>query len=282
MVAARGIQARQRSLLTRPPGTLFRRRRFRFARRPSGRRARRKIAGVSDLDRAAVLGALDAGYQKVTAVTTRLSEADLMRPTRCAGWAVADVLYHQLLDARRALRTFASPSDAPADRDDVSYWRGYAPGEASSAGADGAAARADEDAAHARYVRIAASAYPPGKLAWEWSETAAAACRAARACGHQAVTTQGHVLTVTSFAATLAVEAAVHYLDLTVDLPGAPAPDPASLALVRRVLSGLLGAPLPGSWDDVTAALKGTGREPLAEEDRRALGSSAATFPLFA
>jgi len=236
---------------------------------------------VSDLDRAAALGALDAVYQTVTAATAGLGEADLMRPTRCAGWAVADVLYHQLLDARRALRTFASPSDAPVDRDDVSYWRDYAPGEASAPGGNGAA-YPDEAAAHARYVRIAASAYPPGTLAWEWSETAAAACRAGRACGHRAVATQGHVLTVPSFAATLAVEAAVHYLDLTVDLPGAPAPDPASLALVRRVLAGLLGAPLPGSWDDVTAALKGTGREPLTGEDRRALGPAAGKFPLFA
>src|SRR5215470_9473438 len=233
---------------------------------------------MSDLDRATALGALNAVYQKVTTVTGGLGEADLMRPTRCAGWAVADVLYHQLLDARRALRAFASPSDAPVDCDDVSYWRDYAP----APDGNGAAASSGESAAHARYIRIAASAYPPGTLAWEWSETAAAACRAARACGHRAVTTQGHVLTVTSFAATLAVEAAVHYLDLTVDLPAAPDPDPGSLALVRRVLAGLLGASLPDSWDDVTAALKGTGREPLTEEDRRALGSSAGKFPLFA
>ena len=231
---------------------------------------------MSDLDRATALGALDAGYQKLTVVTAGLSEADLMRPTRCAGWAVADVLYHQLLDARRALRTFASPSDSSVDCDDVSYWRDYAPGE------NGAAGYSAESAAHARYIRVAASAYPPGALAWEWSETAAAACRAGWACGHRAVTTQGHVLTVPGFAATLAVEAAVHYLDLTVDLPGAPVPDPGSLALVRRVLAGLLGASLPDSWDDVTAALKGTGREPLTEEDRRALGSPAGKFPLFA
>jgi uncharacterized protein (TIGR03083 family) len=236
---------------------------------------------VSDLDRAAVLDTLDAAYRKLTAVAGGLGEADLMRPSRCAGWAVADVLYHQLLDARRALRAFASPSDAPADRDDVSYWTGYAPG-GDQAGAGGGPAYAEESAAHARYVRIAAAAYPPGMLAWEWSETAAAACRAGRACGHPAVTTQGHVLTVTDFAATLAVEAAVHYLDLTVALPGVPAPDPAALALVRRVLDGLLGAPLPAAWDDVTAALKGTGREPLTEADRLSLGPLAARFPLFA
>ncbi len=74
----------------------------------------------------------------------------------------------------------------------------------------------------------------------------------------------------------------MHYLDLTVALPGAPAPEPASLALVRRVLDGLLGARLPAAWDDVTAALRGTGREPLTEADRQALGTAAARFPLFA
>ena len=230
---------------------------------------------MSDLDRVAVLDALDAAYQNVTAVAGGLGEADLMRPSRCAGWAVADVLYHELLDARRALRTFASPADGPPDRDDVSYWTDYAPG-------GDPADHAQESAAHARYVRIAAAAYPPGALAWEWSETSAAACRAGRACEHPAVATQGHALTVTDFAATLAVEAAVHYLDLTVALPGAPAPEPASLALVRRVLAGLLGAPLPAAWDDVTAALKGTGRDRLTEADRQSLGTLAGKFPLFA
>src|ERR1043165_8297243 len=106
---------------------------------------------MSDLDRGAALGALDAAYQNLTAAAGGLGEADLLRPSRCAGWAVADVLYHQLLDARRALRTFASPSDAPADCDDVSYWTDYAPGAG-----DDSPAHAAESAAHARYARAAA------------------------------------------------------------------------------------------------------------------------------
>jgi Mycothiol maleylpyruvate isomerase N-terminal domain len=232
---------------------------------------------VSDLDRATVLDALDAVYEQVTTVVSALGEADLMRPSRCAGWAVADVLYHELLDARRALRTFATPSAGPADCDDVSYWRDYAPGSGEDCAPDGDAA-----AAHARYVRIAASAYPPSWLVWDWSETGAAARRAARACTHEFVATQGHVLPATDFAATLVVEAAVHYFDLTVDLPSWPEPNPASLALVRRVLAGLLGAPLPDSWDDTTAALKGTGRVPLTDADRQALGPVTPAFPLFA
>ena len=45
---------------------------------------------------------------------------------------------------------------------------------------------------------------------------------------------------------------------------------------------GRVGASLPAYWDDVTAALKGTGREPLTGRDRQVLGQLAAAFPLFA
>jgi hypothetical protein len=224
----------------------------------------------------AAADALAAVYGNITAVTGGLGEAALMLPTRCAGWVAGDLLYHQILDARRALRTFASPASGPADVDDVSYWRAYSPrsGEHEALGSA-------EAAAHARHVRIVAAAYPPDHLAWEWRETADAACRAARACPHEFVTTQGHVLQTADFIATLAVEAAIHYLDLTVQLPAAPAPDSASLGLVRRVLDGLLGGALPVRWEDRDYALRGTGRVPLDDDDRRALGTLADRFPLF-
>jgi uncharacterized protein (TIGR03083 family) len=213
---------------------------------------------------------LAVAYRQVTAVAESLDDADLMRPTRCVGWAVGDVLYHQLLDARRALRTFASPSDDPVDVDDVSYWRGFAPDQ-----------DAADSAAHARHVRLVAAAYPRDGLVWEWRETSEAAIRAARACPYETVTTQGHVLRTADFSATLAVEAAVHYLDLTVDLDRAAPPDPAPLVLVRRVLDGLLGAPAPARWDDREYALKGTGRAALSDVDRRELGTAVSRFPLF-
>jgi uncharacterized protein (TIGR03083 family) len=168
------------------------------------------------------LDALDAVYGQLTDTVTGLGAAELMLPSRCGGWVAGDVLYHQLMDARRALRTFASPDPGPADRDDVTYWQAYAP-----RGADRGA-----DAAHTRHVRIAAAAYAPDELIWEWTETAAAACRAARACQAAAVATQGHVLTPADFTATLVVEAAVHYLDLTVHLPAAP-PPAAGIRLAR-------------------------------------------------
>ncbi len=231
---------------------------------------------MTDLDLTAAVDALTAVYGKVTAAVDGLGEAELMRASLCAGWTVADVLCHMLLDARRGLRTFASPSTDPVDTDDVSYWRPFSPrsGEPVSLGSA-------EAAAHAKYVRIVASAYPPGTLCREWRDTSAAACRAARACRYDRVTTQGHVLRTADFTATLAVEAAIHYLDLTAGSAAAPAPDPASLALVRRVLDGLLGGALPVSWDDRTYALKGTGRLPLTSDERSLLGRLAGQFPLF-
>lgn len=136
-------------------------------------------------------------------------------------------------------------------------------------------------AQHARHVRIAASAYTPQTLAAEWQETSAAAVRAARACPHKTLATQGHALPTADFTATLAVEAAIHYLDMTVALAGAPEPDPASLALARNVLNQLAGSPLPPNWDDATCALKGTGRLTLSQADRSALGPAAGKLPLF-
>jgi Mycothiol maleylpyruvate isomerase N-terminal domain len=218
--------------------------------------------------------ALDGAYVQVSDAASGLDAGDFLLPGRCAGWAVTDVLYHQLLDARRALRTFASPATGAPDRVDVSYWRPF------SADGDvppGSAAAAE----HARHVRIVASAFSPAELMWEWTETAGAARRAARACPHQLVTTQGHVLRTADFIGTLAVEAAVHYLDLTVEIPAAAAPDPISLGLVRRVLDGLLGESPTDGWDDLTYVLKGTGRLTLTETERARLGPAADRFPLF-
>ena len=106
---------------------------------------------ITGLDRAAAEDALGGGYGKITQVADALTEADAMLPSRCAGWTVLDVLYHQLLDARRALVTFASPSPDPPGTDHVTYWRPYAPASGHPAALGGSGA-----ARHARQVRISA------------------------------------------------------------------------------------------------------------------------------
>jgi uncharacterized protein (TIGR03083 family) len=219
---------------------------------------------MDHLTRDEALPVLAAAYADLTAELSGLDRAGLAGPTRCAGWTVLELAHHVLADAQRALVAFASPAGGPPDVDYATYWRPFRPAN-------------DIAAATAVYERKATAAYArPEIVLHYWAETSAAAVRAAEACPHEYVTTQRHVLTVPDFAGTLAVEAAVHHLDL-LDLPG---PAPAPLALVRRTLDGLLGTPVPTGWDDAEYALKGTGRLPLTPADRTALGPLAAAFPL--
>jgi hypothetical protein len=209
-------------------------------------------------------------YGAVTRRVEALEPAQFLAPTRTRAWCVQDLLFHQLLDAQRALMAFATPADAEPDVDEVTYWRAFHP-EAGDGGV-----------AHARFVRIASSAYPsPDVLVEHWRNTSEAAVRAARAAGERGrIGTQGHVLDVPAFVHTLLVEATVHYLDLTLDV-GGPAPSEEALGAVRQVLDGLLGEAVPERWSAVEHVLKGTGREPLSEQDRADLGPAADRFPLF-
>jgi uncharacterized protein (TIGR03083 family) len=226
--------------------------------RPSGARA------DADAD------VLETSYRGVTTVVQALGEADFLRPTRCRGWVVGDLLFHMLLDAQRALVAFATPADGSPDVDFVSYWRSFSADDESAV-------------AHARFVRINAAAHSsPSSLAGRWMETSSAAARVARAAPRESrVSTQGHVLAVPDFIATLVVEAAIHHLDLVVDLPHPRGPDERPLKLVRRTIEGLLGEPVGIGWDDATFALKATGREPLSATERSALGELTDRFPAF-
>jgi hypothetical protein len=212
---------------------------------------------------------LSSAYRDLSAVLSSLTVEEGWEPTGCAGWTPVDLGFHLLSDARRALVALNTPAAGPADTGAVDYWTAWRPPEPGD----------DEELWS---TRVAASVHGGlAGIAARYAETSAAALVAAsRVRPDDLVGTQGRVLTVADFLSTLTVEAAVHHLDLVVrlDRPG-PAAEP--LAEVRRVLEGLLGAPLPDRWDDAAAARRGTGREPLTDEDRAELGPAAAAFPLF-
>jgi hypothetical protein len=204
----------------------------------------------------------------LAAVLESVSEEESWEPTGCRGWSVLDLGYHLLEDAHRALVDLGSPLDGPADTDAVAYWR---PGRPSP-----------HDGDELWTARVAASVQGGiATVARRHREAVDAVVVTAGRLGlDDVVRSQGAAMTVADELSTLVVEAAIHHLDLVVrlDRPG-PAAEP--LAEVRRVLEGLCGAPLPTRWDDATAARRGTGREPLAAEDRARLGHRAAAFPLF-
>jgi hypothetical protein len=179
------------------------------------------------------------------------------------------LLFHMLLDAQRALVTFATPASGEADVDFISYWAPFRPG-------------AEGYAAHARFVRRVASSYRSDLvIAGLWAETAAAAARAAAAlpAGVQ-LATQGHVLVAGDFLATLAVEATIHHLDLAAGDGSLAGPSGPGLAVARQTLDGILGEPAPVDWGDGDYVLKATGRAGLTAGDRASLGVLAARFPL--
>jgi hypothetical protein len=118
-------------------------------------------------------------------------------------------------------------------------------------------------------------------IARQWAQTAAAAVRAAAAVpAGRKLATQGHVLAAGDFMATLAVEATIHHLDLLAGDGDLAGPAAEGLAAVRWTLDGLPGQPAPAGWDDITYALKGSGRARLSRADRDRLGALAARFPL--
>ena len=212
---------------------------------------------------------LSSAYRELSAVLSSLTVDEGFEPTGCAGWTAVDLGFHLLSDARRALVALHTPADGPADTDAVDYWTAWRPPEPGD----------DEELWS---TRVAASVHGglPG-IAGRYAETSAAVLVAAgRATLSDVVGTQGRSLTVADLLSTLTVEAAVHHLDLVLRLDRA-GPSAAPLAEVRRVLEGLLGAALPERWDDVTAARRGTSREPLIPSDRTELGDAADAFPLF-
>lgn len=193
-------------------------------------------------------------YESVGALVDRLDDAALDGPTRCTGWSVGDVLDHLTKDAHRAAQTFAAPSLGPVDRDRLTYWRDFPPGEAAVAEPE----QGRRGTARQRQQWAAASA--------------AAIASAGQADPRGLLQTQGHVLTVADFLGTLVLEATVHLLD------AGGSPRPRALTATVRTLGGLTGGPLAG-WDEVGFLLRATGRQPLSEAERTHLGDRALAFP---
>lgn len=213
---------------------------------------------------------MEAAYGGVDRVLEGLDERQLRQPSGCTGWLVYDLVFHMMLDAERALVAFHTPAKGPADVDFVTYWKPWSASD-------------DSAVSHARFVRSSAAAYSdPAEIVARWKATAAAATRAARQTSPDGfVGTQGHVLSVPDFIATLTVEATIHDLDLIANLEVEPRAQQPALLVTKRTLDGLLGHPPPQAWDDVTYLLKATGRLPLDARDCDLLGSDTSRFPLF-
>jgi len=214
-----------------------------------------------DIDYATACSGFAKAYQGVDRLAAGLSRHDLLAASRCRGWLVADVLNHVLADAQRALIGLASPVPGPATVDFASYWRAFAD------------AGADDEVPHIWAVRRSAASFRDGVgNVVLWRETSPAAVRAATAADPGGfITTQDHVLSVPDFLVTLATEAVIHHLDMTVNVPNAPAPHPDALNLAVMTLDRLgTAVDRPPEWSIEKYVLKATGRLPLTPTEQAA------------
>lgn len=209
-------------------------------------------------------------YALIAEVVGAFGPSDFDKPTRATEWSTRALLLHLILDAQRGLAALNDTTHEDPDTDSVTYWLPFNP------------RNGDGGRAHAEYVREMAAGYPdPQSLVAQWCEAANAVVNAgARIAAEERIRTQDHVLTAEDLLRTLLVEATIHYLDLTVEIPESPEPPEEAVAEVRATLEVLLGEPLSATWDDMTFLLKGTGRLPLSPSDVSQLGNQAVRMPL--
>jgi hypothetical protein len=210
--------------------------------------------------------------ERLADVVAGLSDADLVAPTLCAGWLAAHLLVHVQLGLVDHATSFAEPAGSGdvIDRDYVSYWRDWPPGNRPATYAS------------ARFYWANGSAYATaGSLRAQFADTARQAAGMSRQAPAGNFRLQGHVMAAEDILATWTVEWVVHQLDLTAHLPGSRlAPTAESLALAVRTLDELTGSPVrPPTWNESTYLLKGTGRFLLDEAERELLGARAKAFP---
>jgi len=216
-----------------------------------------------------------AQIERLAIVVAGLSDADLVAPTRCAGWLAAHLLVHIRLGFAEHALSFAEPAgpDEAADRDFVSYWRDW-PASASAATYD-----------QVRFYWATGSAYATADGARRHvADTARQAAAVTRRAPSGRFRLQGHVMTAEDILAMWTVEWVVHQLDLTAYLPSSwPAPIEEALGLTVLTLDRLTGLTTarPSGWDDSAYVLKATGRVALSADERVFLGERAAGFPAF-
>jgi uncharacterized protein (TIGR03083 family) len=221
---------------------------------------------------AEIRGIAAAQVERLADVVAGLSDADLAAPTLCAGWLAAHLLVHVRLGLAEHATSFAEPAGPGdvIDRDYVSYWRDWPPGNR-LAGYESA-----------RFYWATASAYANADgLRGHFADTARQAAGMSRQAPTGNFCFQGHVMAAADILTIWTVELVIHHLDLTDYLPGDRlAPTDAAVGLAVRTLDELTGgATRPMAWSPAAYLLKGTGRLPLDEADRAFLGDRANAFP---
>lgn len=167
----------------------------------------------------------------VDGVVTQLPAEALERPTRLAGWRVAELVAHLGLDMAAVPRYLSGPPGERSELDAADY------ALACASGADGVDER----------VRMMTEEARPAELRTLVHERRLEADEsAASASATFVVPARLGPIGLTDFLATRCVESTVHALDLAASLDITPALDDEALAVSVRVLAAALARRAPG------------------------------------
>lgn len=201
------------------------------------------------LDLTTARPACEESVHGFVAAVDRLSEHELLGPSRCHGWQRLDVVVHVLAGWQEMLGGLGARVEEAPDVDAASYWPSF---EEAYGGGDPVAELMSQRRRSLVYAR-------PEDAREHLRDVASALLRGVAVMPDSPVRWQRWVFSAGDFLAVWAVEHAVHHLDLDSD----DQPPAAALGLARRTLDSLLGQPLPASLEDTEAVLVGTGRLPV-------------------
>ncbi|MEX1007900.1 MAG: maleylpyruvate isomerase N-terminal domain-containing protein [Acidimicrobiia bacterium] len=217
-----------------------------------------------------VVVALDAELSAFVAALARVLDRDFARVTNCPPWTLKELVVHVDITTRLPVR----------------WPRGSGIPKAASE--------------YYRRVERASSAY--GQQNVERAQLAAAECASGVEAVERLARTQFDVIDrlrgedldrvidvpavgpmlLRDYIATRVVGVAAHGLDVSITLTSPPSTTQSAAAVCRPILLDLLDADLPSSlrWTDDDLLACGTGRRPLRDPERAALGALHSRFPL--
>ena len=217
------------------------------------------------------LDALASESAQAESALRALAADAFARPTRCPAWDVRGLTGHMLRDVDRIIEYIGEPAPDKGDTGAAEYYTRYDP-------------VVDSAQVAANSIERAAQFATTDDLIDGFASTWRSAVDLARAEGPDRLVQVrwGPRLRLDDYLETRVLEMAVHGLDLADALDMKPWLTAEGGAIVRELLTWLLGAAPPTSWDDVELADKGTGRSQLTAKDRADLGAAADRFPLLA
>lgn len=225
------------------------------------------------------VAALEEQLDSLIALLRGLSDDDFMRPTRCPGWSVAELVAHCEGILHRLVGANAQPVDGDAEIDRVGYYR-YDP--------DGPREGEDPNMTFSEVIRDRVLDEVDARSGHQLRASIEGAVQSAlegvrQIPADRVIKRSGHPrMTFGEFVASRNLEFGVHTMDIAHAVGQTEQVPPATAAIITGILDGLLGEHPPDSldWDTTAYILAGTGRRPLSDDERTQLGTLTERFPL--